>query len=542
MGLADRAGHFPNQLSGGQQQRVAIARALVTGAPLLLADEPTGNLDSRTSEEIMGLLVRMNEERGLTVVLVTHETDIAEYAKRVVVFRDGRIESDRLNHQRRRPTERPANAELDASDEDERAGARAAAGEPVSFFGLLRIAVKGFSRHRLRALLTTLGIMIGVGAFIAMVALGRGASERVAAQMAAMGSNVLGGARGRRLVRRRAGRRRAHPQRRRRGRHPQGGRRRPLRRARGVDQRPGGVGRRSTGRTQIRGTTPDYVHVRAWNIQRGAFFGQRDVETANKVCVLGQVVVDQLFGGEDPLGQTIRVRTMNCQVIGILARKGQGGMGQDYDDVVLMPITAVRRKLINAGGAQAQGVERIYLSATSGQDTVRAQAQVQELLRQRKRTREGDPDDPIVRDMTEFAEAAQEANKTMTLLLAGIAAVSLIVGGIGIMNIMLVSVTERTREIGIRMAVGAKGRHVLMQFLLEAVVLTMIGGLVGVGLGTGAAKLFSELMEWPTQLGAESYAIAVTFSTLVGVLFGFYPAWRASRPGSHRSSALRIGA
>jgi putative ABC transport system permease protein len=398
----------------------------------------------------------------------------------------------------------------------------------MSFFGLLRIAVKGFSRHRLRALLTTLGIMIGVGAFIAMVALGRGASARVAAQMAAMGSNVLivrggggrfGGVRGGatmglddsdvEAIRKEADAvRYVAPE---------------------VSTNAQVVWGGLNWATQVRGTLPDYVHVRAWNIQRGAFFGQRDVDTANKVCVLGQVVVDQLFGGEDPLGQMIRVRTLNCQVIGILARKGQGGMGQDYDDVVLMPISAVRRKLISAGAAQAQGVERIYLSATSGQDTVRAQEQVQELLRQRKRTTEGDPDDPIVRDMTEFAEAAQEANKTMTLLLAGIAAVSLIVGGIGIMNIMLVSVTERTREIGIRMAVGAKGRHVLLQFLLEAVVLTMIGGLVGVGLGTGAAKLFSQLMEWPTELGLESYGIAVGFSTLVGVVFGFYPAWRASR-------------
>jgi putative ABC transport system permease protein len=249
--------------------------------------------------------------------------------------------------------------------------------------------------------------------------------------------------------------------------------------------------------TQILGTTPDYIQIRAWNVQRGAFFGTRDVETASKVCVLGQMVVDQLFGGEDPLGQSIRVRTMNCVVIGILARKGQGGMGQDYDDIVMMPINTVRRKLNNAGGAQAQGVARIYLSATAAQDTSRAQA--------------------------------QEANKTMTLLLAGIAAVSLIVGGIGIMNIMLVSVTERTREIGIRMAVGAKGRHILLQFLLEAIVLTIIGGLVGVGIGTGAAKLFSNLMEWPTQLSMESYAIAVGFSTLVGIVFGFYPAWRASR-------------
>jgi putative ABC transport system permease protein len=398
----------------------------------------------------------------------------------------------------------------------------------VSFLGLLRIAVKGFSRHRLRALLTTLGIMIGVGAFIAMVALGRGASARVAAQIAAMGSNVLvvrggggffGGVRGGggftlndsdvEAIRKEADAvRYAAPE---------------------VSTNAQVVWGGVNWSTQITGTTPDYVQIRAWNIQRGAFFGQRDVDAANKVCVLGAMVVDQVFGGEDPLGQTIRVRTISCEVIGILARKGQGGMGQDYDDVVMMPITAVRRKLTNAGGAQSQGVARIYLSATSGQDTVRAQSQVQELLRQRKRTREGDPDDPIVRDMTEFAEAAQEANKTMTMLLAGIAAVSLIVGGIGIMNIMLVSVTERTREIGIRMAVGAKGRHILLQFLLEAVVLTMIGGLVGAALGTGAAKLFSELLEWPTQLGMESYAIAVGFSSLVGVLFGFYPAFRASR-------------
>jgi len=211
-----------------------------------------------------------------------------------------------------------------------------------------------------------------------------------------------------------------------------------------------------------------------------------------------------------------------------LARKGQSGM-QDFDDTILMPITTVRRKLFNAGAGSARAVDRIYLSASSAQDTPRAEAQVQGLLRQRKRTQEGDPDDPRVRDMTEFAEAAQEANKTMTMLLAGIAAVSLIVGGIGIMNIMLVSVTERTREIGIRMAVGAKGGHILLQFLLESIVLTMIGGLVGVGLGTGAAKLFSDLMEWPTQLGAESYGIAVGFATLVGIVFGFYPAWRASR-------------
>jgi putative ABC transport system permease protein len=400
----------------------------------------------------------------------------------------------------------------------------------VSFFGLLKIAIKGFSRHRLRALLTTLGIMIGVGAFIAMVALGRGASARVNAQIAAMGANVLivfggsgamGGVRGGmgammslndgdvEAIRKDAPAvQYAAPE---------------------VSTNAQVVWGGANWATTIRGTTPEYLNVRTWNMQRGGFFGQRDVDAANKVCVLGQVVVDNLFGGEDPVGQTIRVRTLNCEVIGVLARKGQGGMGQDYDDVVIMPLTTVRRKLFNAGAGMAQGVRMIYLSASSASGTARAQQQVQELLRQRKRTKEGDPEDPMVRDMTEFADAAQEANKTMTLLLAGIAAVSLLVGGIGIMNIMLVSVTERTREIGIRMAVGAKGRHILLQFLLESMVLTMIGGVVGVAMGTGAAKLFSQLMEWPTQLGPESYAVGVGFSTLVGIVFGFYPAWRASR-------------
>ncbi len=400
----------------------------------------------------------------------------------------------------------------------------------MSFFGLVRLAVKGFSRHRLRALLTTLGIMIGVGAFIAMVALGRGATARVNAQIASMGSNVLmvfggsgssGGARGGMgsmmslndgdvdAIRKNCDAvQLVSPE---------------------VNTSAQVVWGGANWSTRITGVAPDYFQIRAWTIQRGVFFGARDVDSANKVCVVGQVVVDQLFGGDDPLGQTIRVRTISCQVIGVLARKGQSAMGQDQDDVIVMPITTVRRKLFNASAAIANGVARIHLSAISARDTHRAQQQVQELLRQRKRTREGDPDDPMVRDMTEFAEVAQETNRTMTMLLAGIAAVSLVVGGIGIMNIMLVSVTERTREIGIRMAIGAKGGHILMQFLLEAIVLTMIGGLVGMALGTGTAKMFSDMMGWPTELDMNSYVVSFSFSTLVGLVFGFYPAWRASR-------------
>ncbi len=401
----------------------------------------------------------------------------------------------------------------------------------MSFFDLFGMAIKGFSRHRLRALLTSLGIMIGVGAFVTMVALGRGATERVTSQISAMGANVLfvySGAR-----------------------RSSGG----VRGAMGADQglddddvaaikrdcdavayvapeagtRVQAVWAGANWSTQVRGTNTDYPAVRSWNMARGGFFGQRDLDQANKVCVLGQVVVDALFGPEDPIGQTIRLQNMNCQVIGVLARKGQSAMGQDYDDTILMPITTVRRRLFNNGAGNSKSVERIYLSARSSAVTARAQQQVLELLRQRKRTQEGDPNDPVVRDMSEFADAAQEASRTLTMLLAGIAAVSLVVGGIGIMNIMLVSVTERTREIGVRMAVGAKGRHILGQFLLEALVLTMMGGLVGMAMGTGASKAMTHFMGWPSSLGAASYGIGFTFSSLVGIVFGFYPAWRASR-------------
>ena len=400
----------------------------------------------------------------------------------------------------------------------------------MTILGLLRIALKAFARHRLRALLTALGIIIGVGAFVTMVALGRGASAKVSAQIASMGTNMLvvfggfssmGGARGGLGT----------------GNTLNDGDVEAIRRtcdavkhvAPLVSTQAQLVWAGANWSSPVTGTTSDYLAIRSWPLQRGVFFGQSDVDAGNKVCVIGQTVADQLFGADDPLGQFMRVRTMNCQVIGIMARKGQNQMGQDQDDMVLMPLNTVRRKLFNAGGAAAQSLNRIILSATSAADTRRAAAQVQELLRQRKRTQEGDPDDPTVRDLTEFAEVAQQTTRTMTLLLAGIAAVSLVVGGIGIMNIMLVSVTERTREIGIRMAVGAKGRHVLLQFLFEAMLLTIAGGIVGMGLGTGAAKLLSELMEWPTQLGLESYGIGFTFSTLVGIVFGFYPAWRASR-------------
>jgi len=393
---------------------------------------------------------------------------------------------------------------------------------------LIRIAIKGFSRHRLRALLTALGIIIGVGAFITMVAIGRGATRKVSDQIASMGTNMLiaqGGTSSSGTTRGGLGTASVTD-----------GDAQAIRAqcdeisyvAPMINTSSQVVWNGANWNAPITGTTPEYLNVRNWTLDAGEFFTQRDVETGNKVCVLGKTVAENLFGGEDPLGQTIRVKTVTCQVVGILSSKGQSQMGQDQDDIVLMPLNTVRRKLFNTGQATASALSRILLSARSANATTRAAAQAQQLLRQRHRTQEGDSEDPVVRDLTEYTNMAKETTRTMTLLLAGIAAVSLIVGGIGIMNIMLVSVTERTREIGIRMAVGAKGRHILWQFLLEAMVLTTLGGIVGMGLGTAAANLLANAMEWPVQLDVGSYGIGFSFSMLVGVVFGFYPAWRAS--------------
>ena len=371
-----------------------------------------------------------------------------------------------------------------------------------------------------------------MGAFITMVAIGSGASAKVTAQIAAMGTNMLvasggasnvGGVRGGAastasaalvdedvdaIAHTVATVRWAAPL---------------------VSTQAQAVWGGANWATSITGTSPDYLDIRGWSVEVGEFFTAQDIQSAAKVCVLGRTVAEQLFGDDDPVGEFVRVRTLSCQVLGVLARKGQSQMGQDQDDVILMPYTTVRRKLFNAGGAQANAVSRILMSATAAGTTQPAMRAVQALLRQRHRTNEGDPDDPNVRDLSEFAKVAEETTRTTTLLLASIAAVSLVVGGIGIMNIMLVSVTERTREIGIRMAIGARGRDILVQFLLEAIVLTAAGGVIGMALGTIAARALASAMGWPALLSVQSYVMSFAFSTVVGVLFGFYPALRASR-------------
>jgi putative ABC transport system permease protein len=288
--------------------------------------------------------------------------------------------------------------------------------------------------------------------------------------------------------------------------------------------------------TVAQGTTTTFAEVRQWGVVRGELFTQRDEESGNRVAVLGQTVVDQIFGpGQDPIGATIRVKDVPFQVIGILESKGQTAWGQDQDDIVIVPFTTAERRLF--GTAFVGMVDQIFASAVTTEAIPEASRQMQELLRERHRIGPHQEDDFTVRSLSDMASASQSASQVMTRLLFGVASISLLVGGIGIMNILLVSVTERTREIGIRMAVGAKARHILLQFLVEAIVLSLAGGLAGVLLGIGSAYLTSHIAGWPTLLSGTAVVGSLLFSAAVGVFFGFYPARKAA--GLDPIAALR---
>ena len=395
----------------------------------------------------------------------------------------------------------------------------------------LRVSARALVRNKMRSFLTTLGVVIGVGAVIAMVAIGEGAKERVRATFASMGTNLLvvQSGSGRQMgMRGGAGStpsltwgdlaaiqdsgqapsvRWAAPQ---------------------LTSRQQVLAEDQNWNTQVIGTTPAYFDIRSWAIARGDRFTESDAEIGTKVIVLGQTVVDNLFGkSSDPIGQVVRVTNVPFTVVGVAARKGQSPFGQDYDDAVWIPVRTFQAKIQGGLGNFISG--QIYISARSEGDTARAEQQVTALLRDRHRLAAGADSDFSIRNLAEVASAQEESTSTFTTLLAAIAAVSLLVGGIGIMNIMLVSVTERTREIGIRMAVGAKPRHILAQFLVESMTLSLIGGLLGVALGVLAAGELASQFDWPTVIRPDIVLIAVAFSAAVGIGFGLYPARKASR-------------
>jgi putative ABC transport system permease protein len=391
---------------------------------------------------------------------------------------------------------------------------------------ILKISLKSLGRNMIRSILTMLGIIIGVAAVITMVSLGQGAQRQVQEEIAAMGTNTL-------WIR--AGSRRSW------GIRSGSGTMNTLNAAdfeaiaqevptvQAVSPSASTMAQVVFGNqnwnTRIEGYNEQYPLLRNWPLTQGSFFEESHVKTASRVAVLGQTVVDELFGGGDPVGQTIRVKNLPFQVLGVLKKKGANNWGRDQDDTIIVPYTTVQKKF--QGGVLY--VQSGLISAVSARASFAAQEQITALLRQRHDLGSAQANDFRVRNLSEFAEAAEATNRVMTSLLASIAAVSLLVGGIGIMNIMLVSVTERTREIGIRMAIGARPGHVRIQFLAEAIVLCLVGGFIGLGMGLGGSLLVSQAMGWPTQISPNSIVVSIIFSAAIGVFFGYYPAHKAAR-------------
>jgi putative ABC transport system permease protein len=392
----------------------------------------------------------------------------------------------------------------------------------------LRIAFKALGRNKMRSGLTMLGIIIGVGAVIAMIAIGSGAKARIQEQIASMGSNLIivlsgsatsGGVRyghgsvptltvedAKAIASELSAVKYSAPV------------------LQGVAQVVFGNQNWST---VTFAATPEALLIRDWPVISGRSLTQADVDGAAKVCLLGHTVADNLFGEMDPVGQVVRIKKFPFTIVGLLTLKGQTTWGQDQDDVVYVPLTTGQRLLF---GQQFPGMVRSISVQAAGSDTMKlAEEQITQLLRQRHRLRSNQDNDFMVRNLTEAFSAAEESARVMSILLGAIASISLLVGGIGIMNIMLVSVTERTREIGIRMAVGARGRDILYQFLIEALVLSLIGGIIGIVLGVGASQLISYSFKWPTLISTQSLLLSFSFAGGVGIFFGFYPARKAAQ-------------
>ncbi len=560
LGLGDRERNTPGQLSGGQQQRVAIARALINSPGLLLADEPTGNLDTRTSHEIMETLTRLNREQGVTVIVVTHEADIAAYADRVLTMRDGQVIADKRNAKPAGSAAAP-HAALSGVGPPIAQTLRpllATARRTNTFWGfglmIMAAAIQAIRRNMMRSALTMLGVFIGVAALIAMVAVGEGANEAVRKQIERLGTNlvvVLPGAR------------------------MSGGMRAGsgsastltttdaqaiLRETTAVSEisyliRQSGqvqAGNQNWS-TQIQGISANYPPMTNWRIVAGREISPDDEASAALVAVIGQTVSKQLFGeSQIPIGALIQVKGVPLRVIGLLESKGQTSFGQDQDDLLMIPFTTAERKVLGvAAPSQSQTplnwiypsppnpygltphlagyVNQIYVQAVNQSDVQPAIAEVTKILARRHRIKPGDDNDFSVRNLSQIAETAESSSRIMALLLAAVASISLVVGGIGIMNILLVSVTERTREIGLRMAIGARRVHVLLQFLAEAVFLSVTGGVAGIIMGVAFSAAISYFAGWSTPISASAIAGGFFFSAAVGIFFGYYPARKAAR-------------
>ncbi len=527
LGLAERLDHKPNQLSGGQQQRVSIARALMNGGRIILADEPTGALDSKSGVEVLALLNELSR-KGHTVIVITHSQEVAAHAHRVIEIRDGVVVKD--SHPHPLPllgegTVSPAPSTAEAAitpspsqGEGWDEGRQGGRDDGRAFGGFVeagKAAVRALRSNLFRTALTLLGIVIGVGSVIAMLAVGDGAKQAVVDRISGMGTNLL-------LIRPGAANSRG-----------MGGSIATMTPddadaiaavpnvLAAVPELGGNVTTRFDNmdyQTQATSTGADFPIARNWPVSRGTFFSRSDVRSYSPVVVLGQTVAKNLFPeGGDPIGKHVVLNNVLFQVIGIMSERGASPNGSDQDDVVFVPYTT--------GGLRLFG-QRFLRNITVAVDDVsridETQAAVEQLLEARHRTV-----DFQIRNMASLLETATETQNTLTILLGSIAAISLLVGGIGVMNIMLVNVTERTREIGVRMATGARMRDILQQFLTEAVAVSALGGLIGVAGGLGAAALIGALGT-PVKFSMFPVALAFGCAFATGLVFGYMPARKAA--------------
>jgi macrolide transport system ATP-binding/permease protein len=505
LGLGDRLQHQPNQLSGGQQQRVSIARALMNGGPVILADEPTGALDSQGGKEVMAILVKLHGQ-GHTIIVVTHDSDIADYAHRIVRIADGRIISDERQQKAEEGNPAPAGqTTLDAKPGE------AVLGEA------LKMALRSLLHNRLRTALTMLGIIIGVASVVALMAIGNGAKQDVLERIQAMGTDLLTIERGPPAVRAAAEIVTSFL--------PED---LPF-----IASVPGVAmtipetnlsslirfGNQDLMVTVV-GTGEDFPGVHDWPPQSGVFFTAEHVTRYAQVVTIGQTVSNNLFpSGTNPLGQYVLIGNAPFLVIGVLSSKGSTARGDDLDNSVWLPYTTAGARIFGQ-----RFFQHIIVRVKPGADMSVVQAGLHTLLMKRHRK-----EDFNIRNMADTIATANETQNTLTYLLAAIAVISLVVGGIGVMNIMLVSVTERTREIGIRMAIGARGFDVLFQFLTEAVMVCFIGGLIGVVVGIGGGLATSAIAGWRVIFTIAPIVIAFACAFLTGIVFGYLPARKAAQ-------------
>jgi macrolide transport system ATP-binding/permease protein len=557
VGLGEREGSTPGQLSGGQQQRVAIARALINRPSLLLADEPTGNLDTKTSHEIMETLIGLNRDQGVTIVLVTHEPDIAAYADRIVTMRDGEIVSDEALTRSARVGDGGRARSIAAAPLTVRPTVSVLpTGNVALAFGamVLAAAAQAIGRNKMRSALTMLGVFIGVAALIVMVAIGQGASDAVKKQIESLGTNMVvilpgavtsGGIRagfGSASTLTVADARAIHRE------DPAVAQIGYLIRQQGQVQ----YGNQNW-TTTIQGVSDHYPAITNWQIAAGRGISIADENQASLVVLIGHTVYRQLFSPyENPVGAWIEVKGVTLRVIGVLAAKGQSPFGQDQDDLVMIPFTTAERKVLGVAAPSQQQTplnwtylpapnpynlqprmtgyaNQIYVQAVSQPLVAAAIDEATDTLMLRHHIRSGQLADFSLRNLSQFVETAESSSRVMALLLAAVASISLLVGGIGIMNILLVSVTERTREIGLRMAIGARRLHVLLQFLAEAVFLSVSGGLAGIAMGLACAAVIPFFFGWAAPVSPMAIGGGFVFAAIVGVFFGYYPARKAAR-------------